>query len=281
MSVVNGQSANQTTFNNAFVSKTADSSVSSNIELADSDTSQGSTITQVQRELNSINSFVGKTINTAKDVKPTWNNNNYGLSTDDVKTRVDNLDAQVKINEDDIALKEDSANKGIANGYCPLDGTGVVDEAYLPASITGQLSYQGTWNASTNTPTLADGTGSQGDFYVVTVAGTQDLGSGNITFTAGDWAIHDGSVWEKIEGSQQLFKTEFREITVGEATAKQLTLAELPLVAGEVVLSIKGGTTQYYSDDYVVSGNILSWNGLALDGVLASGDKLIIQYSYI
>jgi hypothetical protein len=31
----------------------------------------------------------------------------------------------------------------------------------------GALNYQGTWNAATNTPTLASGVGTKGDYYYV------------------------------------------------------------------------------------------------------------------
>ena len=43
------------------------------------------------------------------------------------------------------------------------------------ASVTGTLSYQGTWNASTNTPTLASSTGTNGYYYVVGTAGSTNL----------------------------------------------------------------------------------------------------------
>jgi len=39
----------------------------------------------------------------------------------------------------------------------------------------GALNYVGTWNASTNTPTLVSGTGTKGDYYVVSVAGSTSL----------------------------------------------------------------------------------------------------------
>jgi hypothetical protein len=50
--------------------------------------------------------------------------------------------------------------------------------SYLQGQITGipqGLVYKGTWNASTNTPTLASGTGTTGEFYIVSVAGTTNL----------------------------------------------------------------------------------------------------------
>lgn len=59
------------------------------------------------------------------------------------------------------------------------------------------INRKGNWNATTNTPALADGTGDEGDYYRVTVAGTQDLGSGPLTFAIGDAAIYNGAIWEK------------------------------------------------------------------------------------
>lgn len=75
-------------------------------------------------------------------------------------------------------------------------------------------------------------------------------------------------------------KTEFRTITGGEAAAKSLSLVNTPSVAAEIVLDTIGGGAQFYGTDYTVSGSTLSWSGLALDGVLAAGDKLRIQYFY-
>ena len=64
---------------------------------------------------------------------------------------------------------------------------------------TGQLSYQGTWNANTNTPTLVSGTGTKNNYYVVSVAGTTTLDSIS-SWSVGDWAIFNGTVWEKVLG---------------------------------------------------------------------------------
>jgi hypothetical protein len=67
------------------------------------------------------------------------------------------------------------------------------------ANALGALNYKGTWNASTNTPTLASGVGTQGDYYVVSVAGTTDL-DGITNWGVGDWAAFNGSVWQRVEG---------------------------------------------------------------------------------
>lgn len=90
--------------------------------------------------------------------------------------------------------KIDDTEKGAANGVCPLNSSGTINPAYLPFA---GLSYLGTWDANTNTPTISDAGGSLGEWYKCSVAGTQNLGSGNITFAVGDWVIHNGTVWER------------------------------------------------------------------------------------
>ena len=62
-------------------------------------------------------------------------------------------------------------------------------------AIVGSSTYKGTWNAATNTPTLTNGTGHKGDYYVVSVAGTFD----GKTYTIGDTIKYNGSIWEQVE----------------------------------------------------------------------------------
>jgi hypothetical protein len=66
------------------------------------------------------------------------------------------------------------------------------------ASFTGGLSYQGSWNASTNTPTLTSSVGVNGYYYIVSVAGSTNL-DGVTDWQVGDWAIFNGSTWQKID----------------------------------------------------------------------------------
>lgn len=64
----------------------------------------------------------------------------------------------------------------------------------------GGLSYQGTWNAATNTPTLASGTGTNGYYYIVAVSGSTNL-DGITNWVAGDWLLFNGTSWQKIDQS--------------------------------------------------------------------------------
>lgn len=64
----------------------------------------------------------------------------------------------------------------------------------------GALNFQGSWNAATNNPFLQSGVGNKGDYYVVSTAGTTDL-DGITDWQLGDWAIFNGSVWQKVDNT--------------------------------------------------------------------------------
>lgn len=61
----------------------------------------------------------------------------------------------------DLGATEKTANKGVVNGYAPLDGAGKIASSYLPTSTPG--IQHGTGSPSNST-------GSNGDFYVDTSA---------------------------------------------------------------------------------------------------------------
>jgi len=87
---------------------------------------------------------------------------------------------------------------GSALGVATLDAGGKVPTSQIPQM--GDLNYQGTWNASTNTPTLTSSAGTKGFYYVVSVAGSTNL-NGITDWKVGDWAVFNGSVWEKIDNT--------------------------------------------------------------------------------
>ena len=77
----------------------------------------------------------------------------------------------------------------------------------LIGTIPAGLVFQGTWNAATNTPTLANGSGTTGHFYIVSVDGTTNL-DGITDWKVGDWAVfvEQGATdaWEKVDNSSVL-----------------------------------------------------------------------------
>jgi hypothetical protein len=62
-----------------------------------------------------------------------------------------------------------------------------------------------------------------------------------------------------------------------DITNKYITLSTTPTAPTVALLTVVGGPMQSYGTDYTVSGNQLSWSGLFLDGVLVSGDILIVE----
>ena len=70
----------------------------------------------------------------------------------------------------------------------------------VSTQATNAPAYQGTWNASTNTPTITSSVGTPGYYYVVSVAGNTTI-NGVSGWNVGDWIIFENSVWQKIPGS--------------------------------------------------------------------------------
>jgi hypothetical protein len=79
--------------------------------------------------------------------------------------------------------------------------TGAQIQTAINTALTGVLQFEGTWNASTNTPSLASGTGTSGDYYIVSVAGSTNL-DGITDWEIGDWAVFANTTWTKIDNSQ-------------------------------------------------------------------------------
>lgn len=107
------------------------------------------------------------------------------------------------------------------------------------SSITnaiGALNYKGTWNATTNSPTLASGVGTKGDYYVVGTAGTTTL-DGISNWGVGDWVAFNGTAWQRVEGGADLNGVNLS--VSGTSTLSALTASTaLALNASKEVVSV-------------------------------------------
>lgn len=90
-----------------------------------------------------------------------------------------------------------------------LDGNDKILEELLPDSILGQLSYMGTWDPATgyvgDTEAVA-GTITKGDYYIATGEGNKfpdgkSQTEGAEAFETGDWAVYNGTTWDKIDNT--------------------------------------------------------------------------------
>lgn len=92
-----------------------------------------------------------------------------------------------------------------ANRVVQALGTGKIDTSYLPDSVLGQLEYQGTWAAATNSPAIpAASTANKGDYRVASnsvAAGHGYANIPNIAWDTGDWIVSNGTAWEKVDNT--------------------------------------------------------------------------------
>lgn len=132
------------------------------------------------------------------------NTSNIATNTSDISgldSRLTTAEGNITSNDTDISTlqsgKQDISEKGQANGYAPLDASAKITTTYLPDSIVGQVEYQGTWDASTNTPTLPTASTVKGHYYIVSTGGTYL----SITYDVGDWVISNGTDWQKVDNT--------------------------------------------------------------------------------
>jgi hypothetical protein len=143
------------------------------------------------------------------------------------------------------------SEKGNANGYASLDSGGKVPISQLPSSI---MEYKGTWNATTNTPTLANGTGDTGDVYICNVAGTVNFGAGPLTFAVGDYVIYSGTIWQRSSGAVGTV-TSVAVSRSGDA----LAITGSPVTtSGTINIGFAGNSTQYING----AGNLVTFPGV-------------------
>lgn len=100
----------------------------------------------------------------------------------------------------------------VLTGFTPTGGTVTAADSVLTAmqklqsqinTATSGLTYKGSWDADTNTPTLVSGVGTAGFYYIVSVDGTTTL-DGISTWNQGDWAIFNGTTWQKIDNTSDV-----------------------------------------------------------------------------
>jgi hypothetical protein len=146
------------------------------------------------------------------------------------------------------------SQEGVSGGVATLDNTGKVPAAQLP---TGALVYKGTWNASTNTPAISDATGSNGYLYIVSAAGTQNLGSGSLSFTVGESVIHNGSYYQIAPSSNDVITVNGQQGTVVLTSS-----------------NIAEGTNLYYTDARAIAAPLTGY-AVGTNTPLSSGNSVL------
>ena len=144
---------------------------------------------------------------------------------------------------------------GAALGVATLDAGGKVPVSELPAAVLGALSYQGTWDASTNNPTLTSSVGTKGYYYVVSVAGNTNL-NGITDWLVGDWAVYNGTVWQKVDNTETVTSVN------GQTGAVVLTASSVGAVPTTRTISTGTGLTG--------GGDLSADRTIAIDSTVAT-----------
>ena len=154
--------------------------------------------------------------------------------------------------------------------------------------VAGAVAYQGTWNASTNTPTLTSSSGTQGHYYVVSVAGTTTL-DGISSWAVGDWAIFNGSYWEKVDNTDAVSSVNGQVGTVVLTAASVSAIPDVAIITAGTGMS-GGGTlisnvTISLANTTVVAGTYGNASGVAVvvvdaQGRLTSASTVAIDIDY-
>lgn len=243
----------------------------------------------VQERFDAIEAVLGD--GNAADI--TYDNTTSGLTATNVQTAIDEVEGRLEATETVANAAIPASEKAQPNGVATLDGGGKIPASQLPNTV---MELQGTYDADLNVPTLADGSGNPGDVYEVTAAGTQDLGSGPITFNVGDWVVYaaDGKWYKSInsnevtsvngktgtvilntddvaEGSTNLYHTDQRAADAAGAALADTATVDLSYTAGQITADVKDNSigaeklTTGVADQTTIEGG----NGQALSVVQA------------
>ncbi|OGZ09628.1 MAG: hypothetical protein A3D67_00930 [Candidatus Lloydbacteria bacterium RIFCSPHIGHO2_02_FULL_51_22] len=91
-----------------------------------------------------------------------------------------------------IAGKQNTLTSSNAGTGISISGSTIS----LSSEFLGSVRYQGTWNASSNSPPLSapPAATTKGNYYAVSTAGTRF----STSWAVGDYIVSNGSVWEKV-----------------------------------------------------------------------------------
>jgi hypothetical protein len=105
-------------------------------------------------------------------------------------------------------------NGGVFGRNPTFNDVTIEGDLIINGEVFTGLDFQGSWNASTNSPALASSVGTNGEFYIVSIAGSTDL-NGITNWGIGDWAIFNGTAWQRVEGGAD---GNFNDLTANSLT---------------------------------------------------------------
>ena len=140
-------------------------------------------------------------------------------------------------------------------------------------SYKGGLTDNGTWDALLNVPPLASGVGVNGEYYIVSVAGTTNL-DGITDWEIGDWAIFNGTTWQKIDNTDAISGSGVaNEITYWTGVKQLGSLATATYPSLTELSYVKGVTSAIQTQLDTKVNELITANRQVASYVLALSDK--------
>ena len=193
-----------------------------------------------------------------------------------------------------ITLSNSAVIAKVLTGLNVTGGTVVATDSILTAfgkvqnqinSLIGGTIYKGTWDALTNNPSLTSSVGTQGWYYIVNVAGSTNL-NGITSWNIGDWAIFDGSSWQKVDNTDSVTSVNgftgavsLTTTNIAEGTNLYYTQTRFDSAfAAKTTTNLTEGTNLYFTDTRARAAISLTTLGTSGAATYNSGILNIPQY---
>jgi hypothetical protein len=143
------------------------------------------------------------------------------------------------------------------------------------SALVGGVMYQGTWNASTNSPSITSSVGTKGYYYIVATAGSTNI-NGITDWKVGDWIIFNGSTWDKVDNTDAVSSVNgytgavsLTTTDIGEGTNEYFTTTRARAAnSAGTGISYSGGVITNTAPDQIVS--LTSGTGISATGTYPS-----------
>jgi hypothetical protein len=162
-------------------------------------------------------------------------------------------------------------NGGVFGRNPTFNDVTIEGDLIINGEVFTGLDFQGSWNASTNSPTLASSVGTNGEFYIVSIAGTTNL-NGITNWGIGDWAIFNGTAWQRVEGGAD---GNFNDVTVAGTlgVAGEITATGIDVTGNVESDSVTIGVGAVAGTEKLrVNGTILTLSGTTAAPAVGIGD---------
>jgi len=205
------------------------------------------------------------------------------------------LDSMVNFvdDRDFVGLRDYNSSQNYIPGDCAVFNnqvikcitatTGVFDAAdWVVLTAVGSVNYAGTWDTQANVPFLQSSVGTQGFYYVVINASSNPGDNTNLNgiddWGTGDWAIYNGTAWEKVDNSQAPVEASNVAFTPTASIAATNVQDAIEEVDTDLTLAVntkvdRSGDTM--TGDLILNANPTDAFGAATKAYVDSGDATL------